>query len=75
MGTMDRPDLPGPRGYPLIGNLPLIFRHRNGMLRFLDGMEYLYGPLYTFTLPGWGRTIVINRPEWLDHVRKGKYLL
>ncbi|KAF7790411.1 hypothetical protein EIP86_001366 [Pleurotus ostreatoroseus] len=34
-------------------------------------MENTYGPLFTFTLPGWGRNIVINRPEWLEHVRKG----
>ncbi|KAJ3551513.1 hypothetical protein NM688_g4661 [Phlebia brevispora] len=71
VGTMDRPDLPGPPGYPIIGNMPLVFRHRKGMLGFLDLMQSIYGPLFTFTLPGWGRNIVINRPEWLEHMRKG----
>ena len=69
--TRDRPDLPGPTGLPLIGDMLLISRHRNAMLRFLDTMEKIYGPLFTFTLPCWGRNIVINRPEWLEHMRKG----
>ncbi|KAH9920284.1 cytochrome P450 [Fomitopsis serialis] len=71
IGTVDRPDLPGPRGLPLIGNLLLVFQNRNGMLKFLDNMEATYGPLFTFTLPSLGRNIVINRPEWLEHMRKG----
>ncbi|KAH9920287.1 cytochrome P450 [Fomitopsis serialis] len=71
IGTVDRPDLPGPRGLPLLGNMLLVFQNRNGMLRFLDNMEATYGPLFTFTLPNWGRNIVINRPEWLEHMRKG----
>ena len=51
LGTVDRPDLPGPPGYPLIGNMVLVFRHRKGMLKFLESMEAVYGPLFTFTLP------------------------
>ncbi|KAK0184460.1 cytochrome P450 [Armillaria mellea] len=70
IGTKYRPDLPGPRGWPLIGNTILVFRHRNSMLHLLGKLQNSYGPLFTFTLPYWGRNIVINRPEWLEHVKK-----
>lgn len=72
IGTFDRSDLPGPRGLPLIGNMLLVFKHKDGMLKFLALMEDKYGPLFTFTLPSWGRNIVVNRPEWLEHIRKRK---
>ncbi|KAK0224317.1 cytochrome P450, partial [Armillaria fumosa] len=70
IGTKYRPDLPGPRGWPLIGNTILVFRHRNSMLCLLGKLQNSYGPLFTFTMPYWGRNIVINRPEWLEHVKK-----
>jgi hypothetical protein len=70
IGTEYRPDLPGPRGWPLIGNIILVFRHRNSMLCLLGKLQNCYGPLFTFTMPHWGRNIVINRPEWLEHVKK-----
>lgn len=70
IGTIDRPDLPGPRGAPVVGNLLLVFRARNTMLALLSALERRYGPLFTFTLPGWGRNIMINRPEWLEHMRQ-----
>ena len=69
--TINRPELPGPPGLPLIGNMILMFQNRHRMLKFVENMETEYGPLFTFTLPGWGRNIVINRPEWLEHMRKG----
>jgi len=70
IGTRPCPDLPGPRGWPLIGNLFLIFLNRSRMIRFLHEMQEAYGPLYTFTLPYWGRIIVVNRPEWLEHIKR-----
>lgn len=72
IGTKSRPDLPGPRGLPLIGNLLQMFPHRKRMLHHVHEMEQQYGELFTFTTPGWGRSIFINRPEWLEHVRKRK---
>lgn len=72
IGTIARPDLPGPPGLPLIGNLIQLMPHRKRMLRHLGRLESQYGELFTFTMPGWGRNIVINRPEWLEHVRKRK---
>lgn len=73
IGTMDRRDLPGPRGFPVVGNLLLVLRHRKAMLSLLSTLEEYYGPLFTFTLPGWGRNVIVNRPEWLEHVRQGEY--
>ncbi|KAF8994556.1 cytochrome P450 [Cyathus striatus] len=70
IGTHSRPDLPGPKGIPIIGNMLLVFAHRDRMLGLLHKLEANYGPLFTFTLPYWGRNIVVNRPEWLDHVKK-----
>ncbi|EGO28594.1 putative monooxygenase [Serpula lacrymans var. lacrymans S7.9] len=69
-GTKSRPDLPGPRGIPLLGNLIQLLPHRKRMLFYLAELEHQYGELFTFTMPGWGRNIVINRPEWLEHTRK-----
>ncbi|KAH7903521.1 cytochrome P450 [Hygrophoropsis aurantiaca] len=70
VGTKGRPDLPGPPGIPLLGNLLQLLPHRKQMLLHLSVLEKKYGELFSFTMPGWGRTIVINRPEWLEHVRQ-----
>ncbi|KAH7917159.1 cytochrome P450, partial [Leucogyrophana mollusca] len=69
IGTKARPDLPGPRGIPLLGNILQILPHRRRMLQCLSELERHYGELFTFTMPGRGRTIVVNRPEWLEHMR------
>lgn len=71
VGTHPRPDLSGPTGNPLFGNLVQVFPWRYRFLLWLEHMHTLYGPLWTFTMPPWGRGIVINRPEWLSHVKEG----
>ena len=74
VGTRQREDLSGPPGLPLLGNLVEILQHRNSVLLYISGLEKRYGELFSFTMPGWGRSIVINRPEWLEHVRKCQVL-
>lgn len=68
--TKARPDLPGPRGVPIFGNAFQLFAQRARMIGYLADLEVQYGSLFTFTMPYWGRNIVVNRPEWLDHIRK-----
>ncbi|KAH9915853.1 cytochrome P450 [Fomitopsis serialis] len=70
VGTRRRKDLPGPTGLPLIGNLIQFFSVRTAVLLYLSSLQKHYGELYSFTMPGWGRNIVVNRPEWLEHIRK-----
>ena len=71
LGTHHRPDLPGPRGWPLLGNTLDIFLNRKRMLMRFHELGSYYGELFSVTLPIWGRTIIINHPEWLEHVKKG----
>ena len=76
VGTYSRQDLPGPKGIPVLGNFLQILPHVKRMIFWMDEMNNKYGPLYTFTMPGWGRCIVINHPIWLEHMRKCQdYLL
>ncbi|ESK97209.1 cytochrome p450 monooxygenase [Moniliophthora roreri MCA 2997] len=70
IGVRARTDLPGPRVIPFLGNLLLVYPHRKRMLMLMDELQETYGELFTFTMPGWGRNIVVNRPEWLEHIRK-----
>ncbi|PSR72736.1 hypothetical protein PHLCEN_2v11431 [Hermanssonia centrifuga] len=70
IGVAARKDLSGPRGLPLVGNLLQIWPNRRRMIPLMEELGKKYGPLSTFTIPAWGRTIVINRPEWLAHVKQ-----
>ncbi|KZV67413.1 cytochrome P450 [Peniophora sp. CONT] len=68
--TCPRSDLVGPKGVPIVGNLfQVIPRHRH-MLGWFKQLNDTYGPVSTFTLPPWGRGILINRPEWLLYVKQ-----
>lgn len=69
-GTKPRHDLPGPRGLPLLGDLLEVYPHRLHILSWITSMGRQYGELFSWTVPLTGRTIVINRPEWIDHVHK-----
>ncbi|RPD60602.1 cytochrome P450 [Lentinus tigrinus ALCF2SS1-7] len=71
VATNPREDLPGPKGVPLFGNLFQALAWRGRMLQWLKHLQDRYGPLCTFTFPPWGRGILINRPEWLLHVKQG----
>ncbi|OCB89301.1 hypothetical protein A7U60_g3500 [Sanghuangporus baumii] len=70
IGTRPRKDLPGPKGIPIFGNLLQIIPNIKRMIFWMDTVGALHGPLYTFTMPSWGRCIVVNHPSWLEHIRK-----
>lgn len=71
LGTRARPDLPGPRGWPLIGNSFDAFFNRKRMLMRIHELGVVYGELFSLTIPIWGRSITINHPNWLEHIKKG----
>lgn len=73
VGTRSRRDLSGPKGFPIFGNLFQIIPNVKRMIFWMDTMDATYGPMYTFTMPSWGRCIVVNHPSWLEHIRKSKY--
>ncbi|KAI0650932.1 cytochrome P450 [Trametes meyenii] len=62
--------IPGPRGAPLIGNFVQALQWQGRSLGWLKHLSDTYGPLCTFTLPIYGRGILIERPEWIAHVRQ-----
>ncbi|KAI0677746.1 cytochrome P450 [Trametes maxima] len=62
--------VPGPRGLPVVGNLLHVLPWTGRTLEWLKFLVDTYGPLCTFTLPKWGRGILINRPEWLAHIKQ-----
>lgn len=68
--TYDRPELPGPPGIPILGNLFQVLANQGRMLAWIDECREKYGNLWTLTMPGTGRTIVVNHPVWIDHIRK-----
>ncbi|KAJ7667536.1 cytochrome P450 [Mycena polygramma] len=70
IGTSARHELPGPKGYPLIGNLLSVWANRYCMIPFMHKLNKAYGPLSTLTVPGWGRIVVINYAPWLAHVKQ-----
>ncbi|KZT04146.1 cytochrome P450, partial [Laetiporus sulphureus 93-53] len=69
IGTYPRPELLGPIGFPIVGNLFQVYPWRTRFLLWLQRMHSEFGPLWTFTMPPWGRGVIINRPEWLAHVK------
>ena len=73
VGVSSRSDLQGPRGLPFVGNLFHVWPYRRHMITWMEEQTHIYGKLFTFNIPVWGRTIVINRPEWLAHVKKSTF--
>lgn len=67
--TPPRPDLPGPRGVPLFGNLFQFYPWRAKSIQWMCWMLPQYNDLVAVTMPPWGRALVIGRPEWLVHVK------
>ncbi|OSD02319.1 cytochrome P450 [Trametes coccinea BRFM310] len=62
-------NVPGPQGIPILGNVLHVIPYQGRTLEWLKYLIDTYGPLCTFTLPVYGRGILINRPEWLAHIK------
>ncbi|CAG8560489.1 3316_t:CDS:2, partial [Ambispora gerdemannii] len=74
IGTRARPDLKGPKGLPVVGNLFLTLLEADRFNDTLLEMTKKYGEIYTYTLPGVGRFVVINTPELIEHMLKDNFL-
>ncbi|CAJ0911764.1 14698_t:CDS:10, partial [Entrophospora sp. SA101] len=72
IGSTDRADLKGPSGLPIIGNLLLIRRSEN-YLTFLYDLFLKYGNVVTFTLPQFGRVILLNSPSHIEWFLKENF--
>ncbi|KAF8945885.1 hypothetical protein BGZ46_005928, partial [Entomortierella lignicola] len=71
IGVRPRPDLKGPPGFPLIGNLRVSFNRRKGeILERQLKLHREYGKVYTVSIPGIGRVISISDPQMIDHILK-----
>lgn len=70
INTSPRKGIPGPRGLPLVGNLFQVLRRRDDIPSWLHEMEARYGPLFTYTMVGYGRAVVVNHVLWVEHVKK-----
>ncbi|KAF9925370.1 hypothetical protein FBU30_004809 [Linnemannia zychae] len=69
-----RPDIPGPRGLPLIGNFwEMATVRRDDFLQSQERNFAKYGKVYTMAIPGVGRTITFKDPEIMDHVLKTNF--
>ncbi|KAF8924556.1 putative cytochrome P450 monooxygenase [Dissophora ornata] len=64
-----RPELNGPRGLPLVGNVwSSITMPREQLLQRQRKSHDLYGKVYTVAIPGVGRIVNIMDPDMLDHI-------
>ncbi|KAG0001752.1 hypothetical protein BGZ80_010674 [Entomortierella chlamydospora] len=74
-GVRRRPDLPGPRGDPLLGNtIGMLKRLRTeNYQQQTENHEVKYGRCYSVSFPGVGRIINISDPEMIEHVLKGNF--
>lgn len=70
--TRARPDLEKCHavGYPLLGNMPQLLRNRSDSLNSMNTAFKHYGDVFTLTIPLFGRIILVNSPEILEHVLK-----
>ncbi|KAG0230597.1 hypothetical protein BGW42_000861 [Actinomortierella wolfii] len=66
IGTRSRRDIPGDRGLPLVGNLFQILWYKDDVLEYFMDQVKRHGKIFTFSLPGLGRTIQITSPELID---------
>ncbi|KAF9167127.1 hypothetical protein DFQ26_005739 [Actinomortierella ambigua] len=74
IGTRRRRDLPGPRGWPLLGNLIEMATLPFDQISQTHDLYYeKYGKVWTFTVPGLGRVLHVNDPDCLEHVLKTNF--
>lgn len=72
--TRARPDLEKCHavGYPLLGNMPQLLRNRSDSLNSMNTAFKHFGDVFTLTIPLFGRIILVNSPEIVEHVLKSK---
>lgn len=58
--------IPGPRGFPIIGNL-LDIQHEEGFVKAAEQLADTYGPVYQLSAGGGKKNIVISSAELLMH--------
>ncbi|KAG0321315.1 hypothetical protein BGZ99_003964 [Dissophora globulifera] len=69
-----RANLPGPTGLPLIGNFILFaMTPMNQISQLHDRFHEKYGSTWSFTMPGLGRSIMVNDPAAVEHVLKTNF--
>ncbi|KAG0312540.1 hypothetical protein BGZ97_011108, partial [Linnemannia gamsii] len=75
--TNPRPDLKAlgrdAPGYPLIGNLTDILSNRESPLDYLHKAFQDHGDVISITIPIFGRAIILNRPEFMEHIFKTNF--
>lgn len=72
-GVRPRPDMKGPPGWPLVGNLSELFAPPDQLLQRQVADHEIYGSIYSFTLPGVGRFFNIIDPEAVDHILRANF--
>ncbi|CAG8697450.1 11375_t:CDS:2, partial [Scutellospora calospora] len=70
--TRCRKDIVGPKGIPIFGNFFSIIK-RNSYIHYEHELAIKYGSFFTFTFPSYGRVIVINDPQSIEHVLKTNF--
>ncbi|KAF9999904.1 hypothetical protein BGZ79_006522 [Entomortierella chlamydospora] len=75
IGTRRRLDLKQPKGaVPLLGHLPLLASvPLDEFYEFLEKQYNEHGPVWSISLPGFGRMIQIDTPENIEHVLKTNF--
>lgn len=73
IGTKRRPDLKGPRGLPIIGNLIGNLLASDYILDNILEDWRKYGPGLSITIPFFGRIIACNTPEMVEHILKTNF--
>ncbi|KAG0252873.1 hypothetical protein BGZ95_006510, partial [Linnemannia exigua] len=72
--THARPDLKAAgkevQGLPLIGSLAHILLHMDDLVDYLHKYLQKAGDVISITLPVFGRAVIVNRPEFVEHILK-----
>ncbi len=66
LGGLQTPEVPGPKGLPIIGNLPVFFQDELHLA--LMDLHQEYGDIFRLKLVNGHETYVIRHPEMMQHV-------
>jgi len=74
IGTTKRDDPPFAElpGWPLVGELPAIIKHRERPLEDFAIKAFKLGPGLSVTIPGM-RIIDLSKPEWIEYIQKTNF--